>query len=129
VLDPAYAGEFLHEVRHVVLPRERMWGAYRAADIVLNLSQSEGLPNAVAEAMWVGCPVLAAEHSGNRAALAEAGLYFRDGAELRRQLVSLWANGALRRQLAGTARQRALEIFRPEGERKAHVRAYRDALA
>jgi glycosyltransferase involved in cell wall biosynthesis len=128
VLDPAYASEFLHRVRHVVLPRERMWGAYVAADVVLNLAEHVGLANAVAEAMWVGRAVLATDHSGNQAALAETGLYFRDAADLRQQAKRLAEDVAYRQSLAEQAQARARRVFDPEAERRAHERAYRDAL-
>jgi L-malate glycosyltransferase len=127
VLDPLYASEFLHKLAHVVLPRERMWGAYASADVVVNLSQAEGLSNAVAEAMWVGRPILASDISGNRHALDDAGLYFGDAEQLRTEAVRMMASPDLRRTLSRRAQARARKIFSAADEKRAIEKAYSDA--
>ena len=127
VLDPLYASEFLHQLPHVVLPRERMWGAYASADVVVNLSLAEGLSNGIAEAMWVGRPVLASDISGNRHALADTGLYFSDGQELREQAAHMVASPDLRRVLSRRAQTRARKIFSAADEKRALEKAYSDA--
>ena len=127
VLDPLYASEFLHQLPHVVLPRERMWGAYASADVVVNLSQAEGLSNAVAEAMWVGRPVLASDISGNRYALDDTGLFFGDAQELREEAVRMMASPDLRRTLSRRAQARARKIFSAADEKRAIEKAYADA--
>jgi glycosyltransferase involved in cell wall biosynthesis len=127
VLDPAYASDFLHQVQHVVLPRESMWGAYASADVVCNLSAAEGVSNALAEAMWVGRPVLASDISGNRHALGDCGLYFGDPEELRQRAASLIEDPHLRGVLSRRAQGRARKQFSAADEKRAIEQAYREA--
>jgi L-malate glycosyltransferase len=73
-LDERYAARFKKEVRRCaafarwipLIPPGAMRSAYEAADVVLNASRSEGLSNAVLEAMAAGRPLLAADIPGNR---------------------------------------------------------------
>ncbi|MDM7997064.1 MAG: glycosyltransferase family 4 protein [Acidobacteriota bacterium] len=73
-VDEAYAVRFRQEISaHAdfafwinCIPSAAMRSAYRAADIVLNTSFSEGLSNSLMEAIAAGKPVLASDIEGNR---------------------------------------------------------------
>jgi len=109
------------------VPHERMDGLLRAADVVVNTSRSEGLSNAVLEAMAAGRPVLASDIAGNRAAVrhAEDGLLYRDRADFLRWAERLAVSPALRARLGEAARRSASTRFSPLAEARAHARLYR----
>lgn len=73
-LDPEYAARFQKALterpwaRYLgAIPPAAMPAALRAADVVLNHSLSEGLPNALIEASVLGVPILAKAIEGNAA--------------------------------------------------------------
>jgi glycosyltransferase involved in cell wall biosynthesis len=115
------------------LPRGRMGDLYRSADVVLNTSRSEGLSNAVLEAMALGRPVLAADIPGNRAAVRHGrdGLLFppEDEAAFAELARHLAADPGLRRRLGRAAARRAARTFSPGAEARAHARLYERLLA
>lgn len=87
---------------------------YRAADLYLSASRTEGMSIAVMEAMAGGLAVVAVDASGMSELLgAGAGIVLEDpGAEaMAATLRRLDAEPALRRALGETARRRALEDF------------------
>lgn len=73
-LDARYARHFEQKIERAascarwvkMIPPEAMKAAYRGADVVVNHSVSEGLSNALLEAMASGRPVLASDIPGNR---------------------------------------------------------------
>jgi glycosyltransferase involved in cell wall biosynthesis len=101
------------------------------ADAYLHLSLSEGLPNAVLEAMACGLPVVASDAGGTAEAVRDGveGLLVppRDAAAAAAALRTLWEERALRERLGAAARERALGEFRPQRETDAFVELY-DAL-
>ncbi len=73
IIDQAYGSSFLDALaarpwaRYAgIVPASAMLSAMRQADVVLNNSHAEGLPNALVEAAALGRPILATAISGNR---------------------------------------------------------------
>lgn len=99
------------------LPRADYLAALREADLLLNTSESEGLSNAILEALGCGVPVLARDIPGNRAVIAEGvtGLCFDRLTAFLRQYARLFADAALRAELITNGR--------------AHYRTYCDVAA
>ncbi|MDD2582745.1 MAG: glycosyltransferase, partial [Desulfuromonadaceae bacterium] len=62
------------------IPLKRMGVLYARADVVLNCSRFESMPNTLLEAMAMGRPVLAADIQGNRTLVrhGDTGLLYRD---------------------------------------------------
>jgi glycosyltransferase involved in cell wall biosynthesis len=123
-LDPDYAARFQAALadrpwaRYLgVVPPQAMAAVLLAADVVLNHSQSEGLPNALLEAAVLGRPILARDIPGNAAVVRpdENGLLYRSDDEFRRHARALLADPVLRRRLAVPAP----EAYRPAGEARA----------
>ncbi|HBT83115.1 MAG: hypothetical protein A2005_08145 [Desulfuromonadales bacterium GWC2_61_20] len=120
-LDPDYAAEFHTALRSRpwaralgVIPHAAMAAALRAADLVLNNSASEGLPNALLEAAVLGRPMLVRNIPGNAAVVSDDvnGHLYDDAATFRRHLGALLDDPALRRRLAVPDPER----YRPEHE-------------
>lgn len=88
---------------------------YQAADLVINPSLYEGMPNVLLEAMACGRPVLASRVAGNDSVVADqktGWLYpLNDGTEFRRALQTLLADPALGRRLGQAARARAVAEY------------------
>lgn len=133
IRDPASGRSFLQRLQGLPwaeylgeVPHERMVELYRAVDVVLNTSRSEGLANAVLEAMAAGRPVLARDIPGNRAAIRHGrdGLLFADAAELESWAERLLADPQLRRRLGRNARRAVRHRFDPWKEAEAHARLY-----
>jgi glycosyltransferase involved in cell wall biosynthesis len=109
VLDSSYSAEFCAAIarrpwaRYLgVIPPEAMPATLRQVDVVLNNSQSEGLPNVLLEADALGVPMLVRDIPGN-AAVVEAGvngLLYDDATSFVRQASALIIDPALRRRLA-----------------------------
>jgi glycosyltransferase involved in cell wall biosynthesis len=104
-----------------------MPGLYAAADAVVNSSLSEGMSNALLEAMAAGVPVLARANAGNRAVVraGRTGLLFADERSFLRAAERLLRDAALRRRLAWAARAQARRRHGAAAETAAHVRLYR----
>ena len=68
---------------HGELSHDSMGNAFRAADVVINTSLSEGMPNTLLEALTLGKPLLASNVSGNRAIVEHGinGYIFNDADE------------------------------------------------
>lgn len=109
------------------VPHERMGELYRAADVVINTSQSEGLSNTVLEAMAAGRPVLASDIAGNRAALCHPmdGILYRNREDFIRWAELLTTSPRLRARVGGAARRSAVARFSPLAEAEAHSHLYR----
>jgi glycosyltransferase involved in cell wall biosynthesis len=84
------------------------------ADVILNNSVAEGLPNALLEATVLGRPILARDIPGNAAVVRPGvnGLLYRDGPEFLVSVSRLLDDGVLR---AGLSRSDT-EGYRPERE-------------
>ena len=113
------------------VPHDQMGYYYRGADIVLNSSWFEGgLPNGIIEALAMGCPVVARDIVGNRAAIRDGvdGSLFHSDEELQAQIVRLLSNRdhmrGERTARADFARQR----FSPAREASELLACYREVL-
>lgn len=139
VIDPDYAAEVEQEadllgvgVRRVEIPPAQMAGAYREADVVLNVSDAEGFSNALLEAMSAGRAVLASRIAPNAEAVADGrtGLLFApgDADDLSRQAVRLARDPALRERFGSAARAAVAARYDPAAEIDALLEAYGEAL-
>jgi glycosyltransferase involved in cell wall biosynthesis len=133
VLDEAYAGRFLNALAARpwalyldVIPPVAMAAALREADVVLNHSTSEGLPNTLVEAAALGRPMLVRDIPGNAAVVTggENGLLYGSDEEFVAAALRLLDDPALRRALAHPAPER----FSPEREAEALAAICREAL-
>lgn len=113
------------------VPHEQMGDLYRAADVVLNTSSSEGLSHALLEAMASGRAVLASAVPGNIDLIREGedGLLYRDAEDFLRQARRLAENPELRKSLGIRAAARIAEEFSPTEEQKRYAGLYRDLAA
>jgi len=100
------------------VPHEAMASAYAQSAVVLNTSLSEGLSNAMIEALLCGRPVLASDIEGNREVVEDGvtGLLFRDEADFVAKARLLVADAALRDRLGREARVRAEKKFSSRAE-------------
>lgn len=57
---------------HLLGRRQDMPALFQAADLMLHVSAAEGVPNAVMEAQWLGCPVVGTLGGGTVEILAQA---------------------------------------------------------
>lgn len=137
VLDPAYGESFLARiqsvpwVRHIErIPHAAMMSAYRSADVVLNTSRSEGISNALMEAMAAGRAILASDVPGNRDLIenGRTGLFHRR-ADLAEKAERLARDRELRETLGRAAAEHAAKSFSVEREVEALLGAYRDVLS
>ena len=112
------------------VPYGQMGDLYARADIVLNCSRFEGMPNSLMEAMALGRPVLAVDIPGNRSLVreGETGLLFHGAESFRRQLLRLIHNPQLRTRCAGNAREHMLTAFPPMREAKQYLSLYQRVL-
>ncbi|MBX5468185.1 MAG: glycosyltransferase [Firmicutes bacterium] len=97
---------------------------FRRAAVVLNTSVTEGVSNALMEAMACGAAAVAADIPGNRALMADrkTGLLFRDGAEFMRNMHALQAGQWDAGEMGRAARQHILQHHAAEAA--AYVRCY-----
>ena len=115
------------------IPPAAMPDAMRQADLVINNSSSEGLPNALVEAAVLGRPIVARDIPGNAAIVNDGGngLLYRDAAGFHAAIRRLQGDPALRRQLsrpdaerfsvereAATLEKICLQILGRHGERQ-----------
>jgi glycosyltransferase involved in cell wall biosynthesis len=143
-LDTAYAGRFEKEIRRrdsfakwvFQIPLKAMHSAYQGADVILNHSDSEGLSNALLEAMAAGRPVLASDVPGNRwlvddkNGIGPCGCLFDhdDPTDFVRKAIQLVRDPALRGSLAGNGRLRAAAWPEPSEEAEALLKVYESAI-
>lgn len=136
ILDRFYGKMFLQRLQesswigHVErIPHEAMMSAHRTADVVVNTSQSEGLSNALMEAMAAGRAVLAADIPGNRDLIrdGETGvLYHR--ANFEEKAERMIRDRGWREALGRAAHKHAAATFSAEREAEALLGAYEAAL-
>jgi glycosyltransferase involved in cell wall biosynthesis len=139
-LDPVYTERFAMEVRRCaafacwipLIPPAAMRSAYKAADVVLNASFSEGLANALLEGMAAGRPLLASDILGNRGPVSgregeePSGYLFdpRDPEDFIRKALRLIDDENLRISLGQAGKRRAAQWPGPEDEADGLIRAY-----
>ncbi len=132
--DTTYSADFFAAVAHRswarylgVIPPAAMPATLRQVDIVLNNSQSEGLPNILLEADSLGVPMLVRDIPGNAAVVKEGGngLLYHDVTSFARQARALITDPALRRRLS----RPCLGCYAPEVETRALVALYEEVVA
>jgi glycosyltransferase involved in cell wall biosynthesis len=143
-LDPDYAVTFEKRINGLSrfarwipsIPFEAIRSAYAGADVVLNTSFAEGLPNALLEAIASGKPVLASNIPGNHwPVLGEdgserAGILFEpdDREDFIRKALELIDDAGLRHRLGRAGLKRAALELSHEKEAEGLVAAYKVAL-
>lgn len=143
-IDGAYSSRFREELKRrqsfarriPSIPPEAMHSAYQTSDIVLNTSFSEGLSNALLEAIAVGRPVLASHIPGNWwPVLGEngdqpAGPLFKaeDPDDFIHQAIRLIDDEGLRESFGRAGRERALRWPTPEIEADGLIQLYKTAI-
>ncbi|MDT8318260.1 MAG: glycosyltransferase family 4 protein [bacterium] len=119
-------------VRHLTVSHDEMPGLYGEAEIVLNSSISEGLSNAVLEAMHFGRPVLASDCEGNMAAFSsgEGGLFYKgwDEKDFINKARRLLSDRLLRLELGSKGREKILKEHTLDVEIKGHIKIYKELL-
>jgi glycosyltransferase involved in cell wall biosynthesis len=143
-LDAEYAARFEEEIRRlqsfatwiVQISPKAMRAAYEGADVVVNCSRSEGLSNALLEAMATGRPILASDIPGNRwlihdeRGIGPCGFLFSldGGTDFVRKALHLANDGALRKFLAANGSLRAATWPNPSDEAQALLEIYHTAI-
>jgi glycosyltransferase involved in cell wall biosynthesis len=109
-----------------VVPPAAIADAMRQADVIVNNSASEGLPNALVEAAALGRPIVAHDIPGNAAVVTDGGngLLYRDAEGFRAALRRLQDEPALAARLSHPAPDR----FSPQREAAALEAICRQAL-
>lgn len=108
------------------IPREQIGALYSRADVVLNCSRFESMPNTLLEAMALGRPVLAADIPANRALIrdGDTGLLYHDVDSFCDSVARLAKNAGLRTVLGQHAGEFMRERFSPQIEAEEHIRLY-----
>jgi colanic acid/amylovoran biosynthesis glycosyltransferase len=102
----------------------------QASDVLLHASVTEGIPNAIVEAMASGLPVVAARCGGIPEAVTDGVEGFlvppRQAEALADALSRLWRDPALRRRMAVAGRKKFMSEFTLEHEHGAMLSMYRE---
>jgi len=111
-----------------VLRRADLQAAMLESTAVLNTSLSECSPNALLEAMRLGCPVVARDIPGNTCLVRHeaTGLVFDDPEGFRRQVHRLLDDPPLARRLGRQAQRYTVSAHSMEAERTAYARLIGD---
>lgn len=121
VLDPDYGRRFFSKLLQCPwashlgeIAPDAMPAAMRQADVILNNSRAEGLPNTLVEAASLGRPILATAISGNQEIVVEGvnGFCCATPEEMTTRARQLLQDPSLRQRLS----QPDLQKFRPEQE-------------
>jgi L-malate glycosyltransferase len=116
-----YIGEF---------PYEEVSDLYRAGDVVMNTSSSEGLSHALLEAMSVGRPIFASNVPGNRDLIVDGvnGFLYASEDEFVEKATLLCTNDAVRERVQKGALQTIEELYSATREREAFLKMYNEVL-
>jgi glycosyltransferase involved in cell wall biosynthesis len=108
------------------VPRELMGALYSRADVVINCSRFESMPNTLMEAMALERPVLAIDIPGNRTLVrhGSTGLLYRDPDTFCEGTIKLKDDAGLREKLARQAGEAMRSSFSPHAEAENYVRLY-----
>lgn len=109
------------------VPHEHMGSLYARADLVLNCSLSESMPNSLMEAMASGRPVLAANIPGNRSLIQHGitGWLYDNEADFKKLVLYLRANESIRAEVGQRAKEYLKTTFPPRLEAKRYQSLYR----
>jgi len=108
------------------VPYEQMGALYVRANVVLNCSHFEGMPNSLLEAMALARPVLAADIPGNRSLIHEneTGWLYTGEAEFRLKLARLMEDATLAEVVGRRAREYVQANFSPRMEAERYFNLY-----
>jgi glycosyltransferase involved in cell wall biosynthesis len=137
-LEESYSATFARRmarepwVRHLpFIPPPAMAAAFRGCDVVLNTSLSEGISNALMEAMATGRAILASDIPGNRDLLrdGENALLYRDRTDFDAKVRRLLSEPGLHASLGEGALRAARSKFSADREIDALLEAYTAAVS
>lgn len=108
------------------VPRERMGSLYSRADVVLNCSRFESMPNTLLEAMSLERPVLVADIPGNRTVVrhGDSGMLYYDQASFIDCVLKLKSDHTLRQELGHNAGDVMRDNFSPQREAESYLMLY-----
>lgn len=119
-------------IRHLTVSHDEMPDLYEKADIVINTSISEGLSNAVLEAMYFGRPILTSDCEGNKAAFTDGkeGLFYKSGDEedFIKKARRLLNDRLLRLELGRKGREKILQGHDLDVEIDSHISLYKELI-
>lgn len=128
----SHAMEGKNWASYTKVSHDSMPDIYNSADVVLNTSVSEGLSNAVLEAMSLGKAVLASDCEGNKAVITDGidGLLYRQGDEddFLLKARNLILDSGLRKRLGEAAKEKVKKDYSLGAEIEGHLRLYREIL-
>lgn len=132
VLGSSAAHRLKEEGRLVVINPGQPIAHYLAAfDIFSMSSVAEGMPIALAEAMYMGLPAVCSAVGGIGEMIEDGITGFatppNDSKALSAALRQLCDDSAMRCRMGNAARERAVAFYRPESAAQAHLDAYREA--
>ncbi|KEO84528.1 glycosyltransferase [Tumebacillus flagellatus] len=112
------------------IPYEEIADLYRAADVVMNTSSSEGLSHALLEAMSLGRAILASNVPGNRDLIQDGvnGFLYSDGDELVEKASLLCTDEAALVKVSEGALETIREHYSLERELAAFRKMYQDVV-
>ena len=108
------------------VPYGKMGNLYARADVVLNCSHVEGMPNSLLEAMALARPVLAANIPGNHSLVhdSETGWLYSDESDFRSRVRQLMGDAALCAEVGMRARDYVQSEFSPVIEAERYIKLY-----
>lgn len=113
------------------LPTQRIWAMMKSADLFVNLSAYEGMPNAVMEAMACHCPLLVSDIPAHREFLDEENSFLVDPNNLKavtRALQTILTEREESQKRAKNAAKKAAE-WSIAKMAKAYEKVYREGIA
>lgn len=138
VIDKDYASIIRHKVNGTIfatwlgeVPHEFMGSLYVRADLVINCSHSESMPNSLMEAMAIGRPVLATDIAGNSSLIENGinGLLYDGEDDFRQKVLQIRENRILRMKLGRNAKEYMRTNFSPQQEADSYLSIYRKLIA
>lgn len=119
-------------ISYMKVTHEEMPDIYDSSDVVLNTSVSEGLSNAILEAMSLGKTVLASDCEGNRAVISDGldGVLYRQGDEsdFLRKAKGLILDLEFGERVGRAAREKVAKEYSLDAEIERHIMLYREVL-
>jgi colanic acid/amylovoran biosynthesis glycosyltransferase len=122
-----------HVHLHGFLDSSEVSRRLQASDVLLHGSVTEGIPNAIVEAMACAVPVVAADSGGVSEAITDGveGIVVppRDPEQMAAAVLGLWRAPKLRRRMGDAGRAKFLSEFTLEREHDAFMAMYREVVA
>lgn len=112
------------------VPHEKMGSLYKRANVVINCSESESMPNSLMEAMALGRPLLVSDIAGNCSLVTAGknGWTFSDAVDFRQRLLLIKENIDLATEYGEQARQDIQALYLPSEEARHYKELYRLTL-